>query len=102
MHGNDDDGSHSDWLEGSDAGQQSGRVQGALDAAKALALLSPVARSVVWLHDVEGYTHGEIGELMGKTTSFSKSQLSRAHQRLRELMDTDSGNGECTRQQNSY
>ena len=33
--------------------------------------------SVVWLHDVEGYTHAEIGRLMGRTTSFSKSQLAR-------------------------
>ncbi len=51
----------------------------------ALDRLSPVARSVLWLHEVEGYTHQEIGEMMGKTASFSKSQLSRAHQRLREL-----------------
>jgi RNA polymerase sigma-70 factor (ECF subfamily) len=38
---------------------------------------------VVWLHDVEGYTHEEIGSMMGKTASFSKSQLARAHARLR-------------------
>ena len=35
------------------------------------------------LHDVEGYTHEEIAGMMGKTASFSKSQLARAHQRLR-------------------
>jgi len=52
----------------------------------ALASLSPTARIVVWLHDVEGYTHREIAESMGKTTSFSKSQLARAHERLRELL----------------
>jgi RNA polymerase sigma factor (sigma-70 family) len=52
----------------------------------ALAELSPVARAVVWLHDVEGYTHREIAETMGKTTSFSKSQLARAHERLRVLL----------------
>ena len=51
----------------------------------ALEQLSPVARTVLWLHEVEGYTHQEIGEMTGKTASFSKSQLSRAHQRLREL-----------------
>ncbi|MCH8146170.1 MAG: sigma-70 region 4 domain-containing protein, partial [Gemmatimonadetes bacterium] len=28
----------------------------------------------VWLHDVEGYTHEDIAELMGKSVSFSKSQ----------------------------
>jgi len=56
----------------------------ALEAA--LAELSPTARAVVWLHDVEGFTHREIAESMGKTTSFSKSQLARAHERLRDLL----------------
>jgi RNA polymerase sigma-70 factor (ECF subfamily) len=42
---------------------------------------------VVWLHDVEGYTHEEIAEQMGKTVSFSKSQLARAHVRLRRMLD---------------
>lgn len=49
---------------------------------RALGQLSGDARAVLWLHDVEGYTHKEIGELMGKTTSFSKSQLARAYERL--------------------
>ena len=49
---------------------------------KALGQLSEEARSVVWLHDVEGYTHKEIGALMGKTSSFSKSQLARAYEKL--------------------
>ena len=49
---------------------------------QALASLGDEARSVVWLHDVEGYTHKEIGELMGKTASFSKSQLARAYEKL--------------------
>ena len=48
----------------------------------ALATLSDEGRTVVWLHDVEGYTHKEIGEAMGKTASFSKSQLARAYERL--------------------
>ncbi len=59
-------------------------TQIALEAA--LAELSPTARAVVWLHDVEGFTHREIAESMGKTTSFSKSQLARAHERLRGLL----------------
>ena len=58
----------------------------ALDAA--LASLPDVSRAVVWLHDVEGFTHKEIAGLMGKTESFSKSQLSRAYQRLRPLLET--------------
>jgi RNA polymerase sigma-70 factor (ECF subfamily) len=54
---------------------------------RALDRVPAVARAVVWLHDVEGYTHAEIGRLMGRTTSFSKSQLARAHERLRELLE---------------
>ena len=50
---------------------------------RALDELAGVSRAVVWLHDVEGYTHKEIGGLMGATASFSKSQLARAHERLR-------------------
>ena len=52
----------------------------------ALERLSESARSVVWLHDVEGYTHEEIASMMGKTPSFSKSQLARAHVRLRRWL----------------
>jgi RNA polymerase sigma-70 factor (ECF subfamily) len=51
-----------------------------------LSRLSDTARSVVWLHDVEGYTHEDISEMMGKTVSFSKSQLARAHTRLRRWL----------------
>jgi RNA polymerase sigma-70 factor (ECF subfamily) len=72
--------------DGSWAGQRDGDVGLQLDLEAALAKLSETARAVVWLHDVEGYTHEEIAELMGKTVSFSKSQLSRAHARLRTLL----------------
>jgi RNA polymerase sigma factor (sigma-70 family) len=58
----------------------------ALDLDSALANLPETSRAVVWLHDVEGYTHKEIAAFMGKTESFSKSQLSRAYQRLRPLL----------------
>lgn len=54
-----------------------------MDLEAALERLSDTARAVVWLHDVEGYTHDEIATMMGKTTSFSKSQLARAHRKLR-------------------
>ena len=58
----------------------------ALDLDAALANLPSVSRTIVWLHDVEGFTHKEIGKLMGRTESFSKSQLSRAYQRLRPML----------------
>jgi len=54
-----------------------------MDLETALGRLSETSRAVVWLHDVEGYTHEEIASQMGKSVSFSKSQLARAHQRLR-------------------
>ncbi|MBT8079791.1 MAG: sigma-70 family RNA polymerase sigma factor [Gammaproteobacteria bacterium] len=60
-----------------------------IDLDSALAQLPPVGRTVVWLHDVEGFTHREIAALMGKTESFSKSQLSRAYQRLRPMLQVD-------------
>ncbi len=62
----------------------------AMDLDAALASLPDVSRAVVWLHDVEGFTHKEIAEVMGKTESFSKSQLSRAYQRLKPLLASDS------------
>ena len=53
---------------------------------RALMTLPAQTRAVVWLHDVEGYTHAEIGLALGRTPSFSKTQLSRAHARLRKLL----------------
>lgn len=58
----------------------------AIDLDAALGQLPAISRTVVWLHDVEGFTHREIADLMGRTESFSKSQLSRAYQRLRPLL----------------
>ena len=57
-----------------------------MDLEAALERLPETSRAVVWLHDVEGYTHGEIGDMMGKSVSFSKSQLARAHTRLRDWL----------------
>jgi RNA polymerase sigma-70 factor (ECF subfamily) len=54
-----------------------------IDLERALAKLPDVARTVVWMYDVEGLGHGEIAAMFGRTVSFSKSQLSRAHALLR-------------------
>ncbi len=59
------------------------------DLERALMRLPPLTRVVIWLHDVEGYTHAEIGALLGRTPSFSKSQLARAHLRLRGLLERE-------------
>ena len=65
------------------------------DLERALASLPAVSRTVVWLHDVEEMTHAEIARLFGRTTSFSKSQLARAHGELRNRLESSSGELAC-------
>jgi RNA polymerase sigma-70 factor (ECF subfamily) len=48
--------------------------------------LSPGARAVFLLHDVEGFTHEEIAERLGITSGGSKSQLFKARAKLRTLL----------------
>ncbi len=43
-------------------------------------------RTVFVMHDVEGYTHEEIGTALGVETGTSKAQLSRARAKLREAL----------------
>lgn len=68
----------------------------AIDLDAALGNLSAVTRTVVWLHDVEGYTHKEIAALLGKSESFSKSQLSRAYQKLRPMLNAELDKSDST------
>ena len=53
---------------------------------EAAAKLSPGARTVFMLHDVEGYTHEEIAAELGITSGGSKSQLFKARAKLRRLL----------------
>jgi RNA polymerase sigma-70 factor (ECF subfamily) len=53
---------------------------------EAAAKLSPGARTVFLLHDVEGYTHEEIATELGITAGGSKSQLFKARAKLRTLL----------------
>ncbi|MFL6228051.1 MAG: RNA polymerase sigma factor [Pyrinomonadaceae bacterium] len=55
--------------------------------ADALAQLSPGYRTVLILHDVEGYEHEEIARRLGCATGTSKSQLHKARMRLRKLLN---------------
>ena len=88
--------------EPSDVTEDAERLHGLSDVERALARLPEQTRMVVWLHDVEGYTHKEIGALMGKTASFSKSQLARGYsalvKRLRghDEYETDNRRTACT------
>ncbi|MGH7477488.1 MAG: RNA polymerase sigma factor [Longimicrobiales bacterium] len=53
----------------------------------ALCELPDGMREVLMLHDVEGYTHEEIGALLGIATGTSKSQLFKARARMRTLLE---------------
>jgi RNA polymerase sigma-70 factor (ECF subfamily) len=53
---------------------------------KAISELPPGYRTVFVLHDVEGYEHEEISDLLGVTVGTSKSQLHKARMRLRQLL----------------
>jgi RNA polymerase sigma-70 factor (ECF subfamily) len=50
----------------------------------ALAGLTAEHREVIVLHDIEGYTHDEIAEVLEIETGTSKSRLSRARRTFRE------------------
>lgn len=58
-----------------------------IDLERALALLPPGFRTVLVLHDVEGYTHQEIGDRLGITDGTSKSQLHGARKAMRRLLN---------------
>jgi RNA polymerase sigma-70 factor (ECF subfamily) len=53
---------------------------------RAVEQLPPGYRSVFVLHDVQGYEHNEIAEIMGCSIGNSKSQLHKARMRLRDLL----------------
>ena len=66
-----------------------------VDLERAIAALPPGYRAVLVLHDVEGWTHEQIGERLGLAPGTSKSQLSRARDamkaRLTSLNETRHG-----------
>lgn len=83
---------HEEYTQGG-SGLGVGGVPARIDLERAFERLTPTSRAVVWLHDVEGYTHEEIAERMERTVSFSKSQLARAHARLRRLLAAEEEGG---------
>lgn len=85
-----------DWLDIADGPEPIDEITpppaAAADAARlqrALESLPTTTRAVLWLYHAEGYTHEEIAELMHRTPSFSKSQLSRGSRRLRALLEPE-------------
>ena len=64
-------------------------LEGAIDRINLESCLQrlPVGyRTIFVLHDIQGYEHGEIAEILGRSVGDSKSQLHRARTRLRKLL----------------
>lgn len=57
-----------------------------LDLERAIARLPTGARTVLVLHDIEGYRHRDIAEITGLKEGTSKAQLHRARKLLRESL----------------
>ena len=58
-----------------------------MDLEAAIGALPPGARQVLVLHDIEGYQHGEIAEMLGIAEGTSKAHLFRAHRLLRGALN---------------
>ena len=70
-------------------GSTDGRLAGSIDRialARAIRELPPGYRTIFFLHEVEGYEHQEIAELLDCSVGNSKSQLHKAKLRIRELL----------------
>jgi RNA polymerase sigma-70 factor (ECF subfamily) len=69
-----------------EAAADTGGPDDALDLERAIGALPEGARDVFVLHDVYGYTHREIAEMLGVVEGTSKSQLTRARTLLRSSL----------------
>lgn len=58
-----------------------------LDLERAVRELPERARLVFLLHDVEGYKHAEIAEMMGLTSGTTKTHLHHARRKLRGMLE---------------
>lgn len=60
-----------------------------MDVQTALNRLAPEVRAVVVLHDMEGYSHEEIGQILGIGVSAARMRLHRARMALRAFASAD-------------
>lgn len=58
-----------------------------VDIERAVATLPDGAKAVFLLHDVHGYRHQEIADMMGLAVGTTKAQLHRARKLLREVLE---------------
>jgi RNA polymerase sigma-70 factor (ECF subfamily) len=80
-------GDEQDDPEAQFGGREAPRHADRMDIEAAIAKLPPGARRVFVLHDVEGYKHEEIAEMLGVTSGGTKAQLHRARMLLREALE---------------
>ncbi len=69
--------------------EQSGYTQSigeSIDLERQIAMLPDGARSVLVMHDIEGYSHREISKMMDIAEGTSKAQLTRARQLVRKQL----------------
>ena len=66
-----------------------GSADHAAEAERLLRRLAPLPRTLLWLHEMEGWTHAELGARFGQSPSWSKSIVSRALGRLRGELQED-------------
>jgi RNA polymerase sigma-70 factor, ECF subfamily len=66
-----------------------GRQLTTIDLEQVIARLPTGYRHVLTLHDIEGYTHEEIGVLLEITAGTSKSQLYHARRALRSMLQEE-------------
>ena len=59
-----------------------------MDLERAIAGLPEGARAIFLLHDVQGYKHHEIADMMGIAVGTTKAQLHRARRLLREALES--------------
>jgi len=77
-------------VEGSQPARMNQRIN-LIDLERVIGNLPDGYREVLILHDVEGYTHGEISGFLGIEEGTSKSQLSRARKAVRIMLTSMDG-----------
>ena len=84
-----------------DIGSHDRVLDGSIDRVnlqRAVETLPPGYRIIFVLHDVEGYEHNEIAEMMGCSTGNSKSQLHKARMKLREMLRASRAEGAAAKE----
>lgn len=78
-----DSGAPDDWPDHSTSAETAVELHGLLQR------LPPHVRTVMWLYEMEGWSHRDLARRFGRSESWSKSIVSRAHARLRRELESD-------------